>query len=66
MREYDFHFRFGQAAHNSSQAALDLPESLTWLWRGYDPAKTSEVFTMDPAEKTKPPFRVTITNRDAW
>lgn len=66
MKEYDFHFRFGQAAHNSSQAALDLPESLTWLWRGYDPGQTSEVFTMDPAEKTKPLYRVTITNRDAW
>ena len=66
MKEYDYHFRFGHAAHNSSQAALDLPESLTWLWRGYDPAKTSEVFTIDPAEKAKPPYRVTITNRDAW
>ncbi|HEY3441978.1 MAG TPA: alpha/beta hydrolase-fold protein [Paludibaculum sp.] len=66
MREYDYHFRFGQAAHNSSQAALDLPESLTWLWRGYDPAKTSDVFVMDPAERNKPVYRVTITNRDAW
>jgi len=66
MKEYDYHFRFGQAAHNSSQAALDLPESLTWLWRGYDPSKTSEVFTMDPAERNKPVYRVTITNRDAW
>ena len=28
MKEYDFHFRFGSAAHNGSQAALDLPESL--------------------------------------
>jgi enterochelin esterase-like enzyme len=66
MREYDFHFRFGQAAHNSSQAALDLPESLAWLWRGYDPAKSSEEFTMDPFEKDKPYYRVTVTNRDAW
>ncbi len=66
MQEYDYHFRFGQAAHNGSQASLDLPESLSWLWRGYDAAKTSEIFTMDPAEKGKPPYRVTITNRDAW
>jgi enterochelin esterase-like enzyme len=66
MKEYDFHFRFGHAAHNSSQAALDLPESLTWLWRGYDSAKTSEAFAMDPAEKDKPYYRVTITSRDAW
>lgn len=66
MREYDFHFRFGAAAHNSSQAALDLPESLAWLWRGYDPSKTSETFEMDPAERAKPYYRVGIVNREAW
>ena len=36
------------------------------LWRGYDPAKTSETFTIDPSEKAKPFFQVAITNRDAW
>ena len=66
MREYDFHFRFGQATHDPAQAGIDLPESLTWLWRGYDSDKTSEEFIMDPAEKDKPYFRVTISNRDAW
>jgi enterochelin esterase family protein len=66
MKEYDFHFRFGAATHDSAQAGLDLPESLTWLWRGYDPAKTSDQFTMDSAEKDKPYYRVSITNRDAW
>lgn len=66
MREYDFHFRFGHATHDSAQAAIDLPESLAWLWRGYDPSKTSEEFTMEPAEKDKPYYRVTISNRDAW
>jgi enterochelin esterase family protein len=66
MREYDFHFRFGLATHDSAQAGIDLPESLTWLWRGYDPAKTSEEFTIDPAEKDKPYYRVTINNRDSW
>jgi enterochelin esterase family protein len=66
FREYDFHFRFGTAAHGGAQAALDLPESLTWLWRDYDPKKTSQEFTMDPAEKEKPYFRVTLLNRDAW
>uniref|UniRef100_Q01QJ6 Putative esterase n=1 Tax=Solibacter usitatus (strain Ellin6076) TaxID=234267 RepID=Q01QJ6_SOLUE len=63
---YDFHFRFGTAAHGGAQAALDLPESLTWLWRDYDPKKTGQEFVMDPAEKEKPFFRVTIANRDAW
>jgi enterochelin esterase family protein len=66
FREYDFHFRFGTAAHGGAQAALDLPESLAWLWRDYDPKKTAQEFTMDPAEKEKPYFRVNITNRDAW
>ena len=66
MREYDFHFRFGVATHDSAQAAIDLPESLAWLWRGYDPNKTSEEFTIDAAEKDKPYYRVTISNRDSW
>lgn len=66
LREYDFHFRFGTAAHGGAQAGLDLPESLTWLWRDYDSKKTSQEYTMDPSEKEKPFFRVTISNRDAW
>jgi hypothetical protein len=64
--EYDFHFRFGTAAHGGAQAALDLPESLAWLWRDFDSKKTSQEFQMDPAEKEKPFFRVMTLNRDAW
>ncbi len=66
LKEYDFHFRFGTAAHGGAQAGLDLPEALAWLWRDYDPKKTSQEFHMDPSEKEKPFFRVTIANRDAW
>jgi enterochelin esterase family protein len=66
LREYDFHFRFGTAAHGGAQVALDLPESLTWLWRDYDPKKTSQEFAMDPAEKDQPYFRVRSLNRNAW
>lgn len=66
FREYDFHFRFGTAAHGGAQAALDLPESLAWLWRDYDPKLTSQEYQMDPAEKDKPFFRVSINNRDSW
>src|SRR5947209_10878995 len=33
LKGYDFHFRFGEATHDGAQAALDLPESLAWLWR---------------------------------
>jgi len=66
MKGYDFHFRFGEAAHNSAQAAIDLPESLSWLWRDYDPAKTEQTYEMDPEERDKPLYRVRIANRDAW
>ncbi|HEY3741583.1 MAG TPA: alpha/beta hydrolase-fold protein [Bryobacteraceae bacterium] len=66
MQGYDYHFRFGTATHNSAQAALDLPESLAWLWRDYDPAKTEQVFEQDPGEKDKPLYRVKLLNRDAW
>ena len=66
MKAYDYHFRLGTATHNSAQAALDLPESLTWLWRGYDAAKTEQVFEQDPGEKDKPMYRVKMLNRDAW
>jgi enterochelin esterase-like enzyme len=66
MKGYDFHFRFGEAAHNSAQAALDLPESLAWLWRDYNPSKTEQTYEQEGAEKEKPLFRFKVTNRDAW
>jgi enterochelin esterase family protein len=66
MKGYDYHFRLGEAAHNSAQAALDLPESLAWLWRDYDPAKTDQAYEQDPAEKDKPLYRIKLLNRDAW
>jgi len=34
LRGYDFRFRFGDGYHGGGQYALDLPESLAWLWRG--------------------------------
>ncbi|MDX1984324.1 MAG: alpha/beta hydrolase-fold protein [Bryobacteraceae bacterium] len=66
LRGYDFHFRFGTSLHAIAQGAMDLPESLAWLWRDYDPAKTAQIYEMEEAERNKPLFRVTITNRDAW
>lgn len=66
LKGYDFHFRFGVGMHAIAQGALDLPESLTWLWRDYDPAKTTQTYQMEEAEKVKPPFRVNIANRDSW
>ena len=64
MKEYDFHFFFGSSQHNGSQGDSDLPEALTWMWRGYDPAKTSEIYAMDAEEKAKPYFRVKTLNRE--
>ncbi len=66
MRGYDFHFRFGVGSHAIAQGALDLPESLAWLWRGYDPAKYIQEYEMEPDERVKPLFRVRIDNRDSW
>jgi enterochelin esterase-like enzyme len=63
MREYDFHFSWGGGSHNAAHGNAELPEELTWLWRDYDPAKTEQIYTMDPAEKSKPMFRVKIYNR---
>jgi enterochelin esterase-like enzyme len=66
MRGYDFHFRFGEGMHSNAQGAMDLPESLAWLWRDYDPAKTAQTYEMEAAERDKPLYRVRIANRDAW
>ncbi|MGH9721903.1 MAG: alpha/beta hydrolase [Bryobacteraceae bacterium] len=35
-------------------------------WPMQNIQKTAQEFTMEPAEKSKPFFRVTISNRDAW
>lgn len=63
-KEYDFHFSFGKGTHNPGQGAAEFPEEMIWLWRDYDPAKTEQPFTPDPAEKDKPYFRVTIVSRN--
>jgi enterochelin esterase family protein len=66
LKGYDFHFRFGEGMHAIAQGAMDLPESLTWLWRDYDPAKTAQAYEMEEAERAKPLFRVRIANREVW
>jgi enterochelin esterase family protein len=63
LRDYDFHFNFGKGTHNPAQGEAEMPESMTWLWRDYDPAKTQQVYEQDAAEKAKPVFRVGIVNR---
>ena len=65
LKEYDFHFSFGKGTHNPGQGRAEFPEEMIWLWRDYDPAKTSQTYEMELTEKPKPPFRVSIANRDA-
>ena len=64
-QEYDFHFSFGKGTHNSAHGAAEFPAEMIWLWRDYDPGKTSQTYEIEPSEKSKPPFRVAVTNRDA-
>ncbi|MGH9538012.1 MAG: alpha/beta hydrolase [Candidatus Angelobacter sp.] len=64
LKEYDFHFSFGKGTHNSGQGAAEFPEEMIWLWRDYDTGKTVQTYEMEPSEKSKPPFRVSVTNRD--
>jgi enterochelin esterase family protein len=63
FKGYDYHFSFGVGEHNDGQGAAELPEALTWLWRDYDPAKTSQEFVQDPGEKDQPVWRVVQLNR---
>jgi enterochelin esterase-like enzyme len=60
---YDFHFSFGKGTHNPAQGEAEMPGSMAWLWRDYDPAKTVQTYEQDPTEKEKPVFRVAIVNR---
>lgn len=64
MREYDFKLSFGIGTHNAGHGNAEAPAALTWLWRDYDPAQTEQTYTMDPAEKAKPFYRVKTLNRE--
>jgi enterochelin esterase family protein len=63
LRGYDFHLSFGSGTHNPAHGDAEAPLELAWLWRDYDPAKTTQVFEMEEGEKTKPFFRVKIDGR---
>ncbi|MCC6587305.1 MAG: esterase [Bryobacterales bacterium] len=64
LKEYDFYLSWGNGTHARMGGNVEMAEELIWLWRGYDPAKTSDTFIMDPAEKDKPFFRVKALNRE--
>jgi enterochelin esterase-like enzyme len=63
LKNYDFHFSFGKGTHNSGHGAAEFPEEMIWLWRDYDAAKSEQTYEMEPIEKAKPLFRLSITNR---
>jgi enterochelin esterase-like enzyme len=65
LKSYDFRFSFGLGPHSAVEGAAEFPDEMTWLWRDYDPAKTEQTYTQDPSEASKPPFRVTVANREA-
>ena len=65
LKGYDSHFSFGEGPHSAVEGAAEFPVEMVWLWRDYDPTKTEQTYTQDPAEASKPPFRVSITNREA-
>jgi len=64
FKGYDFHFSWGDGAHDAAHGWAEAPKALTWLWRGYDPAKTQDVFQIDPEERKLPLFRVRSLNRE--
>jgi enterochelin esterase family protein len=63
VQGYDFRFRLGATGHDMVQTGLDLPEALPWLWRGYDPERTFELYEPDEAERNAPAFRFGVLNR---
>ena len=63
FRGYDFRYHLGNGDHHAAIWAAKLPDALRWLWRDYDPARTSEVFEQAPEEKDKPYFRIRSLNR---
>ncbi len=60
---YDFRFSFGVSGHSEAESSAQYPEELMWLWRDYDPKKTSQKFEMEAAERARPPFRIRLLDR---
>lgn len=65
MTNHDVHFSFATGSHSPAHGSVEFPEEMIWLWRDYDPDKTGQAFTIDPAEKDRGLFRVTLDDRKA-
>lgn len=63
LKGYDFRMSWGNGSHSRGGGNVEMAEEMTWLWRDYNPAKTSQDFAQDVAEKDKPFFRMKSLNR---
>ena len=61
---YDYHFSLGPGTHSQRQGSAELPASLAWLWRDYDPSKTTQDFVQEETERNAPKWRVVSMNRE--
>lgn len=61
---YDYHFSLGPGTHSQRQGSAELPASLEWLWRDYDPSKTTQDFVQEPSEMAQPLWRIVTMNRE--
>lgn len=64
MREYDFRLSWGEGTHSRNGGHAELVEEMIWLWRDYDPSRTTQTFQMEEAERAKPMFRIKALNRE--
>jgi enterochelin esterase family protein len=60
----DYHFSLGPGTHSQRQGSAELPVSLTWLWRDYDPGKTTQEFVQEESERAEPLWRVVAMDRE--
>ena len=60
----DYHFSLGPGTHSQRQGSAELPASLEWLWRNYDPDKTTQAFVQDESERARPLWRVVAMDRE--
>jgi enterochelin esterase family protein len=61
---YDYHFSMGPGTHSQRQGSAELPASLTWLWRDYDPSKTTQDFVQEESERAAPLWRIVTMSRE--
>jgi len=60
----DYHFSLGPGTHSQRQGSAELPASLEWLWRDYDPGKTTQEFVQEESERAQPLWRVVTMDRE--